>query len=1358
MKRLFQSWFFIIFIIFFVLTTALVAFLPTIVSTQWGKKQVTAFINRSIPGQVEIKQLKLSWMGGQLIEGFLLHDPKGNAIVGFERFYTEASLWQLILKSTRLGQTRLEDLNAFIVTDEKGISNLQSALGIDAGSYYPVVPSAAVSLFQVNAHLSLPMPEKPLAIHVKGATKQGELTGSFELDGVLNGLTSRDWDDMARDAERLLSIEGGKEAEIQAKIVNFPVDLLDRLIALKRPELNGICRQILGDKLNLVVNKEPSKEGLAFNITVLAPLMQGDVKGKLSQGYFHLQEPATFHLNLTPQFLNPLAQNRFHLLEETRLKLVFNDLMFSLAFIEGAESTPACDLSLKAQMDLQPVNLDIYPIGETKLLSLQTSIDSPACEKTVAIHIKGQAQQGNQKPFDIQLDSTALKPTSLKGFIEQVKRTQKTSLSLNELPLEIFKPLAGKQWALLKDFIGEKIDLMAHLQAFDNDMVDVSAQLSSPQLNVSQIRFKMSKEIQLLQPFTLEYTIPLAINKLNIFPHLQLAKSASVNATIYHLNLPLADLNKGRVQAQLTFPSLEFVDPISQDQFQLNQLVLKLEGKTLNELTATVTSQFKPIQVTDSYLAFVENPIQLEAFSHLSVSKKGLEKASFNLHLAGNQLIVKGEGYIDASWHLHVNHPLDIRYQLTSSGLNALQFLDSNQLQLVNKPWLNLQVSPFKLALRPFNLSQLVVSGEAKIDQLALKDVNGYTATIEQVKMPWKIDGASNTLFFDLKGNAQTPHHRKPSYLAVRLMIEEWLSEGQINFDHLKVEAISHLSALPISLISSLSSKSDLTPLFGPTIDIELKTLIDRDQDSPGYWDMNIDSAHFHAKARLKFDEAITLYESSTNKAADIRWTLTPEGYEYLKKLTDQGKLSSVLLEPLTVKGVISKLHIPLKQKLLGKGGQIEIELTTNEAKWKDPTDRSIQKMRIDSIFNSQDLLDHLNFATTIYTQDKPTIVFNGVIKDWVDEKGKQQLNQSSVKADLKIQHLPLRFIPSWFFLDSSATHKLQAVIGEDLSGEIHLETERMTGLVSAQFQGNRGHALLDGHLEKGLLTLRRPLEWQVQVTPELSYAFLSQSLPLFSTAFAADQPLKLTIEPNGFVLPLFPFNLKGATIPRGIIQLGQVYFHNEGEFKSMINLLKPLANKQISIWFTPLYFSLEKGQLVANRVDMLVGQEYSLASWGEFDLHSHQLNMVLGLTTYALQYAFDIQGLDPSYILQIPIKGKKGSISVDKKKATGRISSLVAQTKGGAGGKILGTLLDIVSSDQGDPQPPSPTTHPLPWQDKLDAQIASTQKNTENAWEVVEQEEKQTDPKSKKKQERELSLKEIGKEASSILFNSLKK
>lgn len=273
MMRVFVSRAISLILILLIFLGLLLALLPTLASTEWGRKQVVAWVNRSIPGNVEIKNLEFHWGKGQVLEGILLKDPEGQSVLGIEKFSTEATLWQLLRKSTHLGLTQIQDLNAAIVTDEKGWTNLQRALGIPPSNDIPPLAPSTIVLSDVNADLDLLTAQHPLSAHIKGLTRQDNLNGSFEINLSLNGLQANDWEELKQDAQSYLSIEGSKEAKIQAQVINFPVDLIDRLVALKKPHLNGFFHSILGDRLNLTIEKEPNQEGLAFNLTALTPLM-----------------------------------------------------------------------------------------------------------------------------------------------------------------------------------------------------------------------------------------------------------------------------------------------------------------------------------------------------------------------------------------------------------------------------------------------------------------------------------------------------------------------------------------------------------------------------------------------------------------------------------------------------------------------------------------------------------------------------------------------------------------------------------------------------------------------------------------------------------------------------------------------------------------------------------------------------------------------------------------------------------------------------------------------------------------------------------------------------------------------------
>src|SRR4029078_6992827 len=114
------------------------------------------------------------------------------------------------------------------------------------------------------------------------------------------------------------SYERNKDAQLTTRIVNFPVDLIDRFVAFSHPQLNGLFHSLLGNRLNLNLNKEPSEEGLAFNLSVSTPLMQGDMEGLISKEMVTLKKPSLFHLNVIPQDINSFINSHVELLEPSR--------------------------------------------------------------------------------------------------------------------------------------------------------------------------------------------------------------------------------------------------------------------------------------------------------------------------------------------------------------------------------------------------------------------------------------------------------------------------------------------------------------------------------------------------------------------------------------------------------------------------------------------------------------------------------------------------------------------------------------------------------------------------------------------------------------------------------------------------------------------------------------------------------------------------------------------------------------------------------------------------------------------------------------------------------------------------------
>jgi hypothetical protein len=302
--------------------------------------------------------------------------------------------------------------------------------------------------------------------------------------------------------------------------------------------------------------------------------------------------------------------------------------------------------------------------------------------------------------------------------------------------------------------------------------------------------------------------------------------------------------------------------------------------------------------------------------------------------------------------------------------------------------------------------------------------------------------------------------------------------------------------------------------------------------------------------------------------------------------------------------------------------------------------------------------------------------------------------------------------------------------------------------LSSPRMQGN-----FPGKISKEVLTLNKPLKWNFLLTPELRDIFIKKKIPILRSVIQGEGPISLTIHPNGFSCSLNPFDASTIQIEKGSLELGKIQFQNEGDISSILNLISPIEEKQFTLWFTPLYFQMNKGVIQLGRFDFLVANLYQLASWGRIDLKNHQSSLILGITSQSLNYAFGIKGLKEDYILQIPLREKNGRIEIDKKQAVARISALLAQVHGNDKTKLLGNVLELVTQPAA-VSPPLPTTTPFPWSnafqkgktEPLDAEKGET-----------EEEIPPKEGKKKRKKNQQLILDELEKEASGLLKKWIK-
>jgi len=148
--------------------------------------------------------------------------------------------------------------------------------------------------------------------------------------------------------------------------------------------------------------------------------------------------------------------------------------------------------------------------------------------------------------------------------------------------------------------------------------------------------------------------------------------------------------------------------------------------------------------------------------------------------------------------------------------------------------------------------------------------------------------------------------------------------------------------------------------------------------------------------------------------------------------------------------------------------------------------------------------------------------------------------------------------------------------------------------------------------------------------------------------------------------------------------------------------LFKSESKGNVSLWFAPAGFNMNRGKMYVERTEILYNKAYQVCLWGNIRFPKRYVAMTLGLTAQALRSALSIKGINDNYVLKVPVEGPFGNVEIDTGAATGKIALLVARKqiapKAGIWGPVLGPVGDL-ADDQSDVPPPKT---PFPWQDKV--------------------------------------------------------
>ncbi|MEI8365747.1 MAG: hypothetical protein WCF65_04940 [Parachlamydiaceae bacterium] len=1288
-----------------------IAALPTVLSSSWGQERLVAMINQRIPGKVAIREIAIGWLGPQVVKGAELADPDGATILSLESLTADASFFDALWNLSTSGTISFEGFNARLISDDRGNTNLMRALNSHCCAPEKLTGPSPVIVIVKNVHGALDLSDRSSLVTVKvtGETEQGELNGKFHVDAELRGQTLNELLHLDKDFAKILHANPDVDLKIHVDASNFPVEILDQIAALKNPKLAGIVTSLLGKQLNLSINQKTIPEGLLLSLDVLSPTLSINADVSVAE-QISLSKPAVLALQLTPQLVDDLCEAanlvvRWHLAAPTTAHLAIDK--FSIPV-----QSPSIDtIALNSIIEIDEANFtNDTGVTNFTLKQISGTIAAEANSPTAVIKLTGQGVS-NQQPVRVNLGIVAEKMLIWKDLTTSSLKGITIDGEITGIPLSLLDQHLEMN-GVLSEWIGTKGDLLFSLQE-ESGVPIASVQFKSERLELPKFTLWIDKEVSLQQPAVMVLKLPpSAVNMAlqSIQPRVQnpvtaqlVVKSFSIPAASIKnfVAAPMTSMYKVDLNAELVLSPIHLISIPSIDTAQLSEFLVRLTTSRHSRPELSATATVLPEGAGRLYdLIGKKGVVNADASFGITLDGKPTINV-FNVNLVTDLGRIEMSGEIRDGNRIVLNSPAYASYTLTPASLRTLGISAENYIITQGTP-LRLTIDSSLIPLSANELQFLRLTGTLKIDDLEVarrgkKDIP--QAVLDKLSAYWSVDGATENIALDFSGITRLGENEGAGKLRGALAINHWIKEGRANFSEAVVLLTTTASNLPTQLVSSLSGGTDLVAIIGDALNIDLAAKGSFDPKSDGTIKLNITSDNLSGSAILLLGDVIRLKDGHP---AEFHLKLTPQGYAAIReKIQGYSTGDFVLASPAHATLKLESLSIPSRESALLSA--IEGDLFLDRLDGIDmKTQNKMSLSPIKGHISSQNISNHVNFNLSANGGDPKgtpmALSMTGALNNGFTADGSVNTQGLSLNFDASIESMPISMMCEFACVPSKTKSKLEALIGPSLNAKIRANLQRMNGPLYLTLQGKNGNLTLDASLNNGYLQLNQNMTVEVAVTPQLSTHVLNEFIPVVSGVLSSDHPIKLTIEKQGFSVPINDPSEKTVSLGKATLEMGKVRFSGSSPLAKVLSLLSSSSNDQFNVWLTPAYFSLNQGMLKLERVDMLISENYPIAAWGNVDFNRERVNMIIGLSAAAIDKAFGFSNLPSNTFLQIPFRGKLDNPSIDKTKAATRLSALVAQSHGGPQGTVIGTVLDIASGGLTEGTPPPPTTNPLPW------------------------------------------------------------
>ncbi|WP_201456978.1 hypothetical protein [Chlamydia sp. 17-3921] len=556
------------------------------------------------------------------------------------------------------------------------------------------------------------------------------------------------------------------------------------------------------------------------------------------------------------------------------------------------------------------------------------------------------------------------------------------------------------------------------------------------------------------------------------------------------------------------------------------------------------------------------------------------------------------------------------------------------------------------------------------------------------------------------KGNLQAliDNPKDDSLPSIRIHIPEILfstSDSEFtDFKNLKIQGNGEITSLPLDVISKIYGKDAIiSTYFGSTGDLTFSGQYTPKEKEHLTLFSTLTSEALSGEFNLIMDSSMML---SPKTEGTLQWEISPNRYASFFENTSSLP-TCMLHRTATIRLDIAKLacaktYSGLSCLTLLGSGLLEGTLSAHPLIFYDYVSK--ETFIIDNFAGS---IRANNLDTNLEYDLKGTCLAPGsqTVKISSEFSLKGEVNHLFTPSKREFsQTTEWKYIPSSFItgivpISPTVKAKISSLAGPRIDVSITNHFVQGKGSINILVDSENLQAQIPLIFTEKAILLQDNLKANLHINEAINKAFLQEFNPLISGNAYSQYPVTLEVDKHNFYLPIRPYSFEKFHIQSASLDIGKISIANTKTMHALFQFLDIEEQKQfVESWFTPIFFSVQKGSIICSRFDALIDNRIRLALWGKTDIPNDKIFMTLGIDPEVIKKYFHNTSLRTKDFFLIKIRGSISSPEVDWSSAYARIALLKSYNLAAP----FNNLADKLFSSLGSTTPPQ-TTSPLPWE-----------------------------------------------------------